>query len=97
MSGFIGDWHALLILVVAGFLPNEVWRMVGLWFGGGVDEGSKVVVLVAPVDGPDGRRINPLYYRLGNATNAHNPSSYDLWAVIKTRSGQPKIIGNWKD
>ena len=33
MSGFVGDWHALLILVVAGFLPNEVWRMVGLWFG----------------------------------------------------------------
>ncbi len=38
MSDFIGDWHALLVLLLAGFLPNEVWRMVGLWFGGGVDE-----------------------------------------------------------
>ncbi|MGN6114452.1 MAG: AzlD domain-containing protein, partial [Nitrobacter sp.] len=32
MSGFIGDWHALLLLVLAGFLPNEIWRMLGLWF-----------------------------------------------------------------
>src|SRR5262249_43473071 len=43
MSGFVGDWHALFILVVAGFLPNEVWRMVGLWFSGGGNEGSEVV------------------------------------------------------
>jgi hypothetical protein len=28
MSAFIGDWHALVVLLVAGFLPNEVWRMV---------------------------------------------------------------------
>jgi hypothetical protein len=49
MSGFVGDWHALFLLVVAGFLPNEVWRMVGLWFGGGVDEGSEVLVWVRAV------------------------------------------------
>ena len=49
MSGFVGDWQALLVLVVAGFLPNEVWRMVGLWFGGGVDEGSEVLVWVRAV------------------------------------------------
>jgi branched-subunit amino acid transport protein len=49
MSGFVGDWHALLILVVAGFLPNEVWRMAGLWFGAGVDEGSEVLVWVRAV------------------------------------------------
>lgn len=46
MSGFFGDPQALLILVVAGFLPNEVWRMLGLWLGGGVDEGSEVLVWV---------------------------------------------------
>ena len=46
MSGFFGDPHALLILIVAGFLPNEVWRMLGLWLGGGVDEGSEVLVWV---------------------------------------------------
>ena len=49
MSGFIGDWHALFILVIAGFLPNEVWRLAGLWFGGGVDEGSEVLVWVRAV------------------------------------------------
>ena len=49
MSGFVGDWHALFLLVVAGFLPNEVWRMVGLWFGGGVDEGSEMLVWVRAV------------------------------------------------
>lgn len=49
LSGFVGDWHALLILVVAGFLPNEVWRWAGLWFGSGVDEGSEVLVWVRAV------------------------------------------------
>lgn len=49
MSGFVGDWHALLLLVVAGFLPNEVWRMVGLWFVSGIDEGSEVLVWVRAV------------------------------------------------
>ena len=49
MSEFFGDPHALLILVVAGFLPNEVWRMLGLWLGGGVDEGSEVLVWVRAV------------------------------------------------
>jgi branched-subunit amino acid transport protein len=49
MSGFVGDWQALLILVAAGFLPNEVWRVLGLWFGGGVDEGSEVLVWVRAV------------------------------------------------
>ena len=49
MSDFVGDWHALLVLVVAGFLPNEVWRMIGLWLGGGVDEGSEVLVWVRAV------------------------------------------------
>lgn len=49
MSDFIGDWHALLILVLAGFLPNEIWRMLGLWLGGGVDEGSELLVWVRAV------------------------------------------------
>ena len=49
MSDFIGDWNALLVLVLAGFLPNEVWRMLGLWFGGGIDEGSELLVWVRAV------------------------------------------------
>ena len=49
MSDFLGDWHALLVLIVAGFLPNEVWRMLGLMLGGGVDEGSELLVWVRAV------------------------------------------------
>ena len=49
MSGFIGDWHALLILVIAGFVPNEAWRLAGLWLGSGVDEGSELLVWVRAV------------------------------------------------
>src|SRR6267142_1416803 len=49
MRDFFGDWHALLVLVIAGFLPNEVWRMLGLWLGGGIDEGSELLVWVRAV------------------------------------------------
>ena len=49
MSEFFGSPHALLILVLAGFLPNEIWRMAGHWFGSGVDEGSEVLVWVRAV------------------------------------------------
>ena len=49
MSAFIGDWHALLILLVAGVIPNDIWRMLGLWLGGGVDEGSELLVWVRMV------------------------------------------------
>ena len=49
MSEFFGSPQALLVLVLAGFLPNEVWRMAGLWFGAGVDEGSEILVWVRAV------------------------------------------------
>lgn len=49
MSGFIGDWHALGVLLIAGVIPNQIWRMLGLWFGGGLDEGSELLVWVKAV------------------------------------------------
>src|SRR5258707_12066623 len=49
MSDILGDWHSLTVLVLAGFRPNEVWRMLGLWLGGGVDEGSELLVWVRAV------------------------------------------------
>jgi branched-subunit amino acid transport protein len=49
LRAFFGDWHALMVLLLAGFLPNEVWRMLGLWLGGGVDEGSELLVWVRAV------------------------------------------------
>ena len=49
LGNFFGDPHALLVLVIAGFLPNEVWRMLGLWLGGSVDEGSEALIWVRAV------------------------------------------------
>src|SRR3954454_21236959 len=49
LGRLLGDGHALMVLVIASFLPNEVWRMLGLWLGGGVDEGSEVLVWVRAV------------------------------------------------
>lgn len=49
LAAFIGDWHALAMLFVAGVVPNQIWRMLGLWFGGGLDEGSEILVWVRAV------------------------------------------------
>jgi len=49
MSAFIGDWHALVVLLVAGVIPNQIWRMLGLWLGGGLDEGSDLLMWVKAV------------------------------------------------
>jgi branched-subunit amino acid transport protein len=49
MSAFIGDWHALVVLLVAGVIPNQIWRMLGLWLGGGLDEGSELLTWVRAV------------------------------------------------
>jgi prepilin-type N-terminal cleavage/methylation domain-containing protein len=57
--------------------------------------GSSVVVFVAASEGPNGRKINPIYYRVGT-NGAHNPTTYDIWAEVKVRSGA-RIIGNWKN
>lgn len=49
MSDFIGDWNALLILFVAGFLPNEIWRLAGLVIGGGLEEDSEILIWVRAI------------------------------------------------
>jgi branched-subunit amino acid transport protein len=49
VSDFIGDWHALLILLIAGVIPNQIWRMLGLMLGSGIDEGSELLVWVRAV------------------------------------------------
>jgi hypothetical protein len=46
MREFFGDWHALVILVLAGVIPNQIWRMLGLWLGSGLDEGSDFLIWV---------------------------------------------------
>jgi branched-subunit amino acid transport protein len=36
-----GALHAYALLVLVGFLPNEIWRMLGLVVGRGIDEDSE--------------------------------------------------------
>ena len=48
MSAF-GDLAPYLVLILVGFLPTEVWRMLGLLVGGGVDEESELVVWVRSI------------------------------------------------
>jgi hypothetical protein len=36
------ELHAYVLLVLVGFLPNEVWRMLGLLVARGIDEESEL-------------------------------------------------------
>jgi hypothetical protein len=49
VSDFFGDWHALLVLLLAGVIPNQIWRWLGLWLGSGIDEGSDLLMWVKAV------------------------------------------------
>ncbi len=49
MSGVFGDAHAVVLLLVAGFLANEVWRAAGLVIGRRLHEDSEVIVWVRAV------------------------------------------------
>ncbi len=49
MSTFFGDWHALVVLLLAGVIPNQIWRWLGLWLGSGLDEGSDLLMWVKAV------------------------------------------------
>jgi len=36
------ELHAYTLLVLVGFLPNEIWRVLGLVFAHGIDEESEL-------------------------------------------------------
>ena len=44
MSGMTDGLWPYLVLVLVGFLPNEVWRMLGLVLARGLNEDSETVV-----------------------------------------------------
>lgn len=48
MSGHEGLW-GYLVLVLVGFLPADVWRLLGVIIGRGLDEGSELLVWVRAV------------------------------------------------
>lgn len=49
MSAFLGDGWLWLLLVCVGFLPNEVWRVLGVVLARGLDERSEIIVWVRAV------------------------------------------------
>lgn len=38
MSSVSSEWMAVLIVIFVGFLPNEIWRVLGVLIGRGLDE-----------------------------------------------------------
>lgn len=45
----LGEWGPYLVLLLAGFLPTEIWRMLGLLVSRGIDEGSEILIWVRAV------------------------------------------------
>jgi hypothetical protein len=48
MNGFEGFW-GYLVLVLVGFLPADIWRLLGVIVGRGLDEESELLVWVRMV------------------------------------------------
>ena len=44
MTAVLNEWWPYLMLVLVGFLPNEVWRGLGLVLARGLNEDSEIVV-----------------------------------------------------
>ena len=49
MNAALADLGPYLALLLAGFLPNEIWRLLGLLAARGLDEDSQIVVWVRAV------------------------------------------------
>lgn len=49
MTEFLGGHHAIVLLLFAGVLSNEVWRVMGLVIGGKIDERAEILVWVRAV------------------------------------------------
>jgi hypothetical protein len=48
MSAF-ADLAPYVLLILVGFLPNEVWRMLGVVLARGIEEDSEIIVWVRAV------------------------------------------------
>lgn len=49
MSALTANLWPYMILVLVGFLPNEIWRLFGLIAARGLDEDSEIVVWVRAI------------------------------------------------
>ena len=44
MNAVVPELWPYLVLLLVGFLPNEIWRLLGLVLARGIDEESEIVV-----------------------------------------------------
>lgn len=49
MNPALAEFWPYLMLVLAGFLPNEIWRLLGLLVARRLDEGAEILVWVRAV------------------------------------------------
>jgi len=49
MNGLLAEFWPYLMLILVGFLPNEMWRVLGLGLARGLDEDSEMLVWVRAV------------------------------------------------
>jgi Branched-chain amino acid transport protein (AzlD) len=42
IQAFTGDFWPYLVVIVFGFLPTEIWRVLGVFAGSGLNENSEV-------------------------------------------------------
>ena len=49
MNALSADLWPYLLLVLVGFLPNEIWRVFGFLAGRKIDEGAEILVWVRAV------------------------------------------------
>jgi hypothetical protein len=45
----IAEQWPYLVLILVGFLPNELWRMLGLLIARGLDDDSEIVIWIRAV------------------------------------------------
>jgi len=49
MNSVLGEFWPYLVLILVGFLPNEIWRLLGLVLARRLNEGAEVLVWVRAV------------------------------------------------
>ena len=49
MTATLADINPYVALILVGFLPNEIWRWLGVLFARRIDEGSEILIWVRAV------------------------------------------------
>ena len=88
MKAAVIEWGPYLILILVGFLPNEVWRVVGLLTARRLDEDSELViwsrtVATALLAGVIAKLILFSSGELANIPLSHRCSSVRPWYLFR--------------